>query len=340
MELEDILKNLVKTHSTKNIDLHCISSYNPTEPEPQQQLRESFDFASDIVMIDRSLNCNNTALFLEWGLQSIPKVDQHRFLLVTGDYSYYKQNHPNVVYFPVYFFLLLRNPTLKKHDMLSPRPYPFQCLNINPSPHKTLNIIKLSQRPWFKKSLTSFYWIDPPGNGYTNEGLIRVTMAELTKEEKNILNSFDLPLRIELPNEPDPVGNIYTSNASRCHELAFIDYVPESTVLEPFVSEKIWKPIFSGQLFLTLGPMGLIQHLQDLGIDTFSDIIDHSKYDHVFDTREKIDIILGLLDNLLCSDLEKIWQDTYERRCRNCDLMYDPEFHHKLTQELIDRISR
>jgi len=335
VELEDILKNLVKQHATKKVDLHCISGYS-FSPLDNSEILSMFDTNSDLIVIDRSLNCNNTVDFLQWGSQSMPK---NNFVIVTSNYEYYQENNSNVVYFPVYLFLTLQNPSLTKYDIKNKRPYPLQCLSMNPWLHKTLNIVKLSQRSWFDQCQTSFYWVDSPGRPGASQGIVDWVVPELTEEEKDIITRLTIPFTINLDNEPFPDGWEYVSNASQTHRLCYIDYVLESSVHEKFVSEKIWKPILSGQLFLSLGSMGLIKHLEDLGIDTFRDIIDHSRYDNVVDTRTKIDVILGLLDNLLCSNLDRLWDDTYERRLHNLNLMYDPDFHQQLSQDLISRIS-
>ena len=330
METEDLLVNFVRQYSKKPTIFKTIVGH-------QLQYLNVEDLDHNILILDQSSYHYDMIKYIERALTILPP---DRFIVLSSDYSYYTQHHPNIVYFPVYLFqFLLKNPTLKHYNMQASRPYPLQCLSLNPRFHKTLNIIKLSQYPWFDKCLKSFYWADPPNCSASNQHLIDSVLPQLTQKERDIIDRLPLPIKVDLPNEPIVAGWDCVSNSSRAHANCYIDYVLESVINDHFVSEKIWKPIFSGQLFLTLGPPGLIKHLEYIGIDVFRDIIDHARYDHVMDLREKIDIILGLIDDLLCSDLEQIWHDTYQRRLHNFNLLHNPTFHQLLSQDFIDRIS-
>jgi hypothetical protein len=133
-------------------------------------------------------------------------------------------------------------------------------------------------------------------------------------------------------------GQFYVSNSSELYEQTYINYVTENSVNQEFITEKTWKPIFSGQLFYILGSENIITHLKDLGIETFDDIINHS-YQSEPDLNKKIDMILSDLDRLLKMNLHEIWEETYLCRRKNLELVYSDDFKNLLTADLVKRVS-
>ena len=253
--------------------------------------------------------------------------------IITSDYSYYQGTNKKIIYFPSYFFQILNNPCLKKYDIENPRPYFLQCLNINPWLHKTLTVIELSKANWYHDCLVSFHWSDPPDRDLENFSLINSTLSNLNEDEKLQLYSLNLPLKLNLENEEKATGWVHVSNASNAHRLSYVDCVTESSTGAKFVSEKIWKPFLSGQLFVVVGPSGLVQHLKDIGLDVFEDIIDYKQYDDIKDIRLKIKIICSLLEKIH-KDINKIWLDTFDRRMKNLNFVLSNELSSKLSYEL------
>ena len=68
---------------------------------------------------------------------------------------------------------------------------------------------------------------------------------------------------------------------------------------------------------MVIGSTGSLAFLKRMGIDTFDDIIDHSRYDHIQDWKLRINAIHELLDELHDLDWPKIYADTVERRQSN-----------------------
>ena len=75
---------------------------------------------------------------------------------------------------------------------------------------------------------------------------------------------------------------------------------------EVFMTEKIWKPIIAGQIFVVHGNHLYLQKLREIGFKTFSKYFDES-YDLERDTAQRIIKIAGLCKSLR----EKNWQDLY-----------------------------
>ena len=86
-----------------------------------------------------------------------------------------------------------------------------------------------------------------------------------------------------------------------------------------FITEKTWKTIASGQLFLLLAGPGTVAHLREIGLDTFDDIIDHNYYDSELDAKTRIVKLHKVLDDLMSKDLELINQQTKDRRTANAE---------------------
>jgi hypothetical protein len=158
-------------------------------------------------------------------------------------------------------------------------------------------------------------------------------LNKITAQDADYLRSI-YPLRLSAEDDM----NKFESNACPTYQTCYVDYLPESRTENTFVSEKTWKPIFSGQLFLILGSVGIIKYLKAIGIDVFDDIIDHS-YDQEPNLEKKINMLMESITNLLAQDMDQIWADTLHRRQKNLDLVYSPEFQQCMFADIASRVS-
>jgi hypothetical protein len=83
-----------------------------------------------------------------------------------------------------------------------------------------------------------------------------------------------------------------------------------------FLTEKTYKPIRAGQLFLMQGPPGTIAYLRSQGFDTYDDFLDHNLYDTEPDWQKRTDIMLGILDKVY-NRIEDYFLATADRRIKN-----------------------
>jgi len=72
-----------------------------------------------------------------------------------------------------------------------------------------------------------------------------------------------------------------------------------------FLSEKTWKPILNGQMFIIMGCAHSLKHLHEYGFKTFSDIIDES-YDTLEDDNERFNAVLNLVRSLAALSLDEM----------------------------------
>lgn len=99
-----------------------------------------------------------------------------------------------------------------------------------------------------------------------------------------------------------------------------------------YLTEKIYKPLRTGQLFLVQGPPGAVQYLRSIGFDTFDDFIDHS-YDKIENWQERSDAVLSELDRIY-SSIEKFYFASKERRQYNVDLLKSDKLVQKILQNI------
>lgn len=94
---------------------------------------------------------------------------------------------------------------------------------------------------------------------------------------------------------------------------SYLNLVVESRLEDiGYLTEKVYKPIRAGQLFLIQGPPGTVNYLRSLGFDTFDDFIDHS-YDQIPDWRTRTDMVLHQLDKIY-DQIQEFYFASRERR--------------------------
>jgi hypothetical protein len=222
----------------------------------------------------------------------------------------------------------------------SVKKYKISCLNLNPHSHRIYNYLLLRKKSYFNDCLFSFHTANPE-DLFQNYAKLPTDMK---LEWKSIMN--DLPKKADRIEIPDvDFSNIKNRNGNLPFFLdllnhdaytdSYINLVTESTVAPNlFLSEKTWKPIASGQLFLIFGSPGAIKYLRESGVDTFDDVIDHDSYDNELDWKVRAHNIHALLDNLVTRDLAKIYELTKERRQQNQKKFFSGEFGAGLFDDL------
>jgi hypothetical protein len=117
----------------------------------------------------------------------------------------------------------------------------------------------------------------------------------------------------------------------------YINVIGESAVGDRiFLSEKTWKPIASGQLFVMAGSSGNIAHLKDLGVDVFDDIIDHKYYDAEPNWKIRLKKLSAVVDSLVNQDLSAIYTQTQERRLNNKQNFLAGNFDQQYYNQIMD----
>jgi len=218
------------------------------------------------------------------------------------------QTSDTILYFPMFY--LHGVISWNKSNVFEPKTAAFSCLNRNPHVHRIYNYIKLLDKNYQNSSILSFYDIE--GSDFNN------CYAQLDNAILENWYKIKPTLKTQCSNDLGIDHPAYSS--------AYINIVTETTVFnDVFLSEKIWKPIASGQLFFVVGSQNTMQYLRELGVDVFDDIIDHS-YDIDQNWKSRIDKMQESLDKLLSQDLESIFKITEIRRMHNVDNFFAGKF--------------
>jgi hypothetical protein len=195
-----------------------------------------------------------------------------------------------------------------------PKKYKVSCLNGTPWEHRKLVYLELSKKDYFDQMVFTFAQRDDYVS--TNKLLTDTESIEFT----NLVQPVTFV-------DNDAVVGIDLSINHPAYLETYVNLVTETTVSShtPMLSEKTFKPIVAGQLFVLVASPGAVQFLRDIGIDTFDDIIDHS-YDSVVDIRQRIQLALIQMDRLVEMDLGTLYNQIKPRLKRNSEYFLSQEF--------------
>ena len=209
--------------------------------------------------------------------------------------------------------------------------YKLSCLNGVPRFHRIYNWLILKEKSYANDLLLSMhrrpdYLLDNPRSD--DHGLSADIVAKW-----NLIQSTLTEKQFSITKGGRDLGHSAYSDS-------YINLVTETTVIDKvFVTEKTWKPVASGQLFLILGNPGTLDYLRSQGIDTFDDIIDHKYYDNEQNWQQRIQKIHQVIEDLIQQNLYKINQSTWERRKRNSEQFFAGAFDQQYQNQIQECIN-
>ena len=249
------------------------------------------------------------------------------FLMLVHDPSDH-QRFNRMLFYPHWYHWARKNFIVSANNSVN-RKYKWSCLNLNPRPHRIYNYFYTYNKSYFKDACFTFH------NSYD---------ADLARPDDVILSDdasyFWESIRNTVPHRNSTISQMADS---KCNLPAisdsYVHLVTETTVIPKiFVTEKTWKPIACGQLFLIFGNPGTISYLRKQGVDVFDDIIDHS-YDHAVDWQLRLHQIHQQLERLLVQDLKMIYINTHARRQANIKKFFSGAFDQQYKQSIIQCIN-
>jgi hypothetical protein len=236
----------------------------------------------------------------------------------------------------------------------SKRQYKFSCLNNKPKIERLLNIFEIIKR-YSNQSLVTFSYF---GQSEQNERYDRLNNIEQTYRIKDHLSHDDYtfireniigkaPLTFSGHDYDESIISPY-DNQNAAYTDAFLNIVTEATFFGqvPFLSEKSFKPLLSGQFFVVSGPSGSIKLLEKSGFDVYRDIIDHSKYEDLMATGNndfdlclaKVKAIHDYLETIIDYNWTQIYEETVERRLANRNLILNNTIRSNFKNQLENKI--
>lgn len=177
--------------------------------------------------------------------------------------------------------------------------YDFLYLNKNPREHRLNLFEKIKKENILDNSLFSF----------TRKGI------KLKKE-------YELPW-VDIKNYPDMGSDQDIYELPYNH--SFCSIVSETHIHdEIFITEKIWKPIITQQLFVVYGKAKYLKDLRELGFQTFHNIMDES-YDEETDPEKRIEKIIKLCKWLKRQNYKELYEKTEGIRRHNREHFFNKE---------------
>ena len=254
--------------------------------------------------------------------------------------------YPNVFYFPYYGYWLLKfvKNLRRKITIGNTKQYLVSCLNGNARSHRVYNYLLLKDH----KNFSNFYftmhhdseyepvlWADPDYTGPHKSDNPPLPIEFIQKWQQSRLQFTDWQEEVLSHGQIHVGGDIYNP----AYTDSYINLVTETVVdHHTFITEKTWKSIASGQLFLIIGYSGIISDLRKHGVDTFDDIINHNYYDTEPDWQLRIHKLHKVLNNLLEQDLEQLNQQTLERRKFNAEKFINGDFFQSYQSDIASYI--
>ena len=236
------------------------------------------------------------------------------FLLLTHDISDH-QRFERMLFYP-YWYHWSRKIFVTNNSQSVDRTYKLGCLNGNARNHRIYNYFYTYHKSYFNDASFTFH----------NAEAIRADDVALDPEVIQFWNK----IKCTLEPRDFPVTDLNLPAITD----SYIHLVTETTVIpKMFVTEKTWKPIVSGQLFLIFGNPGTIDYLRSQGVDVFDDIIDHG-YDSTADWQLRLHQIHKQLELLIAQDLKKLYINTRSRRQANIENFFSGAFDQKYIQTI------
>jgi hypothetical protein len=296
------------------------------------------------ITLSRSEN-TYTPSFLEMQQQLSTVATTYIF---TGDFFYYYNPVPGIVFFPAFLwlnsaklmgkFFADRSNTVYDIDFTD-KTKTLMCLNSNTVWHRIYLFSLLAGKPWIGNIGYSFH--GQTGHQTDLDFCDRLEDVAVTQfmspHELAVAKSYAHLIPVQLPED-----SIDDKRKSSVHSWIYQDYainlVTETSLTEGIIlTEKTCKPFTAYQIPILIAPPGSAQLLEDLGLDLFADYIPWRTWDHVVDHKLRIRMIVEFLDRLLLNPeaILSTHRDFKSRLIKNKEYFHSTEFQNRLLVQLV-----
>jgi hypothetical protein len=150
---------------------------------------------------------------------------------------------------------------------------------------------------------------------------------------EHVTNAWSVP-RVRVNNKIMLLSDMDLTN---CSYLELVNETYFDSVSGLFITEKTFRTIALGHIFLICGQPGLLAHLKQEGFQTFDDLFDES-YDNIVSFSQRWVIIKKNLQLWLgMSEMQKKWyyMRSFDKLVHNQRILYDKKFKKEI-QELFE----
>lgn len=238
------------------------------------------------------------------------------FYILTGDTDYLDNPDDRIIYYPTFYVEIIEGPRHPQTVLAGDRAHFLGCLNGRSRIHRIENYVKLKTKP---------YWPDCVFRIHRHfDYALELKECDDDFCHHGILDDY-LKSQSSLPQRSD--NNDLTS-LHPAYTSCYVNLVTETSVgnKQVFLSEKTFKPFTTGQFALWLASPGTVSRLRKFGFDMFDDIIDH-RYDLEPNWHTRIDMIHAELDRLYTLNINRVFQEMYQRRIDNFNWLYSDKLH-------------
>lgn len=260
----------------------------------------------------------------------------HDAIYLTSNFD--DRNYKNTIFFPYFFYrsnLLYNNIKTniqsKKNNLIS-------CLNRKPASHRLYTIYKILNSQLKHKIMFSAHGLECP---YSKK------MFDLDKDFSDLpqhVIDYLKKQNLQIPAFQGDNGNDFNNPGNPGDHTwlhpafsdTYLNIITETTHSRSFLSEKSFKPLAAGQLFLIVGGSETNEAFKFLGFETFDNPFNFHNYlnykhfidriDKMFDLLENIDIVEQLyFENIHALEYNQTLalSDNFRQKCRDLFKPYD-----------------
>lgn len=231
-------------------------------------------------------------------------LSEHQNCIILSHNPMHDHLKPNIFYFPWWLYRSHVAYTLDIEATVSVKQSRkfISCINMNPRPNR-IRMLRLLDE-----------------SGLSAQGIVTRPIRELHDPIHDPLDkSYWHEQESDQPCVELSVQDIFSTDWAP-YQDAWLHIVTESSHHDGiFLTEKTWKCIATAQLFVVVGGRNSVQHIRDLGFDTFDDIVPHEIYDGLVGYENRCDSLLNVLLGMQHLDWQNIYRVTEQRRLKNRD---------------------
>lgn len=272
----------------------------------------------DTIILDISHNPMVDVISFQQQVQSFIDEHKNKKVVVLSDDA-------NEQYYTSYFHLPYSQLVYPIEE--KPITYKFSCLNSVPKMHRLITLNKIYQHNLQDSVLHSFLWDKQEhSRNHLQTEYWKQDLINYTDEYEYFMQKIQhkCPITIDdIGRQSSSYVNDHSVSSPAYNETA-LHVITESSCVRLFFSEKTWKPIYSGQLFLSINAPGSIKKLEQFGFDVFRDLIDHS-YDEEIDLVKRVNSCVSEIGRLNDNIID-IYHHTALRRKNNFLHLQSNEF--------------
>jgi hypothetical protein len=210
------------------------------------------------------------------------------------------------------------------------RTYKISCLNRRPMNHKAWWLTEFVKKDWINsQNIFTFLERDPYSDRPVHDN--EYYLEYLSPSRQEVFRSYisKLPLQFGLYRGQNDLTNSHAAFTD-----TYLNIVTESEIASVWFSEKVMKPLSTGQMFVVAAGAGSVECLRDFGFDMFDDIIDHNRYDKILNWDQRLTAVSDLVSDIMNLDWKNIYKQTTDRRIKNIERFWSKEFHQYVCRDL------